>query len=73
MTLIKTKRYDEAQKELETAIANGGDNIAQAHKYLGGLYMSSKKNKQAADELEKYLQLDPKTRTPRKSVEQSKN
>ena len=60
VTLIKTKRYDEAQKELETAIANGGDNIAQAHKYLGGLYMSAKKNKQAADELEKYLQLDPK-------------
>jgi len=60
VTLIKTKRYDEAQKELETAIANGGDSIAQAHKYLGGLYMSAKKNKQAADELEKYLQLDPK-------------
>jgi Tfp pilus assembly protein PilF len=60
VTLIKTKRYDEAQKELETAIANGGDSIAQAHKFLGGLYMSAKKNKQAADELEKYLQLDPK-------------
>ena len=60
VTLIKTKRYDEAQKELETAIANGGENIAQAHKYLGGLYMSARKNKQAADELEKYLQLDPK-------------
>ena len=60
ITLIKTKRYDEAQKELETAIANGGDNIAQAHKFLGGLYMSARKNKQAADELEKYLQLDPK-------------
>jgi hypothetical protein len=60
VTLIKTKRYDEAQKELETAIANGGDSIAQAHKFLGGLYMSARKNKQAADELEKYLQLDPK-------------
>jgi Flp pilus assembly protein TadD len=60
ITLIKTKRYDEAQKELETAIADGGDNIAQAHKYLGGLYMNARKNKQAADELEKYLQLDPK-------------
>ena len=60
LTLIKTRRYDDAQKELETAIANGGENIAQAHKYLGGLYMSAKKNKQAADELEKYLQLDPK-------------
>ena len=60
VTLIKTKRYDEAQKELETAIANGGDSIAQAHMYLGGLYMNARNNKQAADELEKYLQLDPK-------------
>lgn len=60
LTLIKTKRYDDAQKELETTIANGGENIAQAHKFLGGLYMRAKKNKQAADELERYLQLDPK-------------
>jgi lipoprotein NlpI len=60
VTLIKTKRYDDAQKELEAAITNGGDSIAQAHKFLGGLYMSARKNKQAADELEKYLQLDPK-------------
>ena len=60
MTLIKTKRYGEAQTELELAIANGGENLAQAHKYLGGLYMSAHKNKEASDELEKYLQLDPK-------------
>ena len=60
MTLVSTHRYPEAEKELELAIKNGGDNIALAHKYLGGLYMSSKKNAQAADELEKYLKLDPK-------------
>ena len=29
-------------------------------KYLGGLYMSVHKNQAAADELEKYLKLDPK-------------
>jgi tetratricopeptide (TPR) repeat protein len=58
--LIKTKRYEEAQKELESAIANGGDNLALAHKYLGGLYMSAHRNNEAADQLEKYLQLDPK-------------
>ena len=59
MTLVSTRNYPEAQMELEAAIANGGDNLAQAHKYLGGLYLGSK-NPKAADELEKYLKLDPK-------------
>ena len=59
MTLVKTKRYPEAQSELELAVKNGGDNIAQAHRYLGGLYLAAHKNKEAADELEKYLKLDP--------------
>ncbi len=60
LTLISLKHYDEAQKEFEAAITNGGENLALAHKYLGGLYMSAQKNQQAADELEKYLKLDPK-------------
>jgi tetratricopeptide (TPR) repeat protein len=60
LTFISLKRYDEALKEFETTVANGGENLALAHKYLGGLYMSAKKNQQAADELEKYLKLDPK-------------
>jgi len=45
---------------LELAISNGGDNLPQAHRYLGGLYQSVRRNKEAADELEKYLKLDPK-------------
>jgi len=60
MSLLSAKHYQEAETELELAIKNGGDNLALAHKYLGGLYVSSKKNLQAADELEKYLKLDPK-------------
>ena len=60
LTLVSLKRYDEAQKEFELTLSNGGENIALAHKYLGGLYMSAQKNKEAADELEKYLKLDPK-------------
>jgi len=60
LTLISLKRYNEALPEFETTIANGGENLALAHKYLGGLYMSTHKNKEAADELEKYLKLDPK-------------
>ena len=50
----------QAQSELESAVKNGGDGIALAHKFLGGLYMSARRNKEAADELEKYVQLDPK-------------
>ncbi len=60
LTLVSTKRYDEALQEFEATVSNGGENIALAHKYLGGLYMSTHKNQQAADELEKYLKLDPK-------------
>jgi len=60
LIMVSTKRYDEAQQEFELTISNGGENIPLAHKYLGGLYMSVHKNQQAADELEKYLKLDPK-------------
>jgi Flp pilus assembly protein TadD len=60
MALLKTKRYEEAQKELQLTISNGGENIALVHKYLGGLYLSAHQNAAAADELEKYLSLDPK-------------
>lgn len=60
MTLVSLKRHGEALPEFEAAVANGGENIALAHRYLGGLYMSASKNQQAADELEKYLKLDPK-------------
>ena len=60
MTLINMKRHGEALPEFEATVANGGENIALAHRYLGGLYMSQNKNQQAADELEKYLKLDPK-------------
>ena len=60
LTLVSLKRYPDAQAELELAVKNGGENLALAHKYLGGLYMAAHRKKEAADELEKYLQLDPK-------------
>lgn len=61
----KTKQYDmtkynEAQKELETAVASGKAEVAMAHKYLGGIYMGNKEYKRAADELDIYLKLTPK-------------
>lgn len=60
LTLLKFKAYDEAQKEFELVVSHGGENLAQAHRYLGGLYQRAHKNKEAADEMEKYLKLDPK-------------
>jgi tetratricopeptide (TPR) repeat protein len=60
VVLVNLKQFGDAEKELELAIANGGDNLALAHKFLGGLYISSKKNQQAVEELKKYLALDPK-------------
>ena len=62
MTLVKTRKYDEAQTELELAIKHGGANIALAHRFLGGLYQRAHKNKEAADEFETYLKLDPKVK-----------
>ena len=62
MTLVKLHRYDEAQTELELAVKNGGANIALAHRFLGGLYQRARKNKEAADEFETYLKLDPKVK-----------
>ena len=59
LIMISTKRYADAVPEFEAAVANGGENLALAHKYLGGLYYNTKPQ-QAADELEKYLKLDPK-------------
>jgi predicted Zn-dependent protease len=61
LTLISTRRLADAEKEFEAAVSNGGENLALAHKYLGGLYMQNPdKKQQAANELEKYLTLDPK-------------
>ena len=73
LMLIKFKAYDEAQKELELAISNGGENLALAHKFLGGVYMSTHKNKEAADELDKYLALDPKASDAEKIKETIKS
>jgi Flp pilus assembly protein TadD len=73
MALIKLKNYDEARVELEAAIKNGGDGIAMAHRYLGGLYQVAHRNKEAADEFEKFLKLDPKAKDADKIKEMIEN
>jgi hypothetical protein len=61
----KTRQYDmdkytEAQKELETAVGTGKEEVAMAHRYLGGIYSGNKEYKRAADEIDTYLKLSPK-------------
>lgn len=60
ITLIHRKNYQEAEAALQKCIALGGTKVSQAHYYLGGLYWRSGDFKRAADELEQYLQLEPK-------------
>ena len=60
ITLIYVKKHEEAETELLKAITLGGSKASQAHYYLGGLYWQTGKHRQAADELEQYLKLEPK-------------
>lgn len=60
ITLIYIKNYPEAEEELRKAITIGGPKAGQAHYYLGGLYWQTGKHKEAADELETFLKLEPK-------------
>lgn len=53
-------KYSEAQRELEAAVTSGKEEVAMAHRYLGGIYWGQKDHKRAADELELYLKLEPK-------------
>ena len=62
LVLIRERKYPEAQAALEAAISSGGENLPLAHRFLGGLYKGAGRNKDAADQLEKYLQMDPKAK-----------
>jgi Flp pilus assembly protein TadD len=57
--LIRRKEFDEAERELKTAVEVGGDEVPYAHKYLGGILWQKGDHKRAADELETYLRLVP--------------
>lgn len=60
LALMSEQKFDGAQSVFESVIKNGGDKLAPAHKYLGGIYWRNRKYREAADELEKYLKLEPK-------------
>lgn len=59
MALMNLKNLDEAQKELELAVSSKTNEVAIAHRYLGGIYWGKREYKKAADELETYLKLMP--------------
>jgi Flp pilus assembly protein TadD len=61
VALLSAKKTDEAEAELKQAVSlKGGENLALAYKYLGGIYMQKKQNKDAAEALQKYVDLSPK-------------
>lgn len=60
LALLGQNRLDEAAAAFERLIKNGGSNLPLAHKYLGAIYWRNKQYRAAADELEKYLKLEPK-------------
>ena len=51
--------FDEAEKELQTSVKLGDEEVKEAHRLLAIIYVSRGAKKQAADELEAYLKLAP--------------
>ena len=60
--LIGLLRLEEAEKELQRALALGGDQAANSHRYLGAIYMQSGEDARAIAELQEYLRLQPRVR-----------
>lgn len=58
-TLANLRRLDDAEKELGRAISLGGDDIKEAHRYLGAVYNERGDAERAISELETYLRLVP--------------
>lgn len=59
MTLGRMRRYDESELELRRSLTVAGVDLAMPHYYLAGIYWAKDDYKRAADELEKYLKLEP--------------
>ena len=60
LALLHQQEFAAAETEFRTSITNSNDRIAPAHKYLGGIYWRNKQYTRAADELTRYIELDPK-------------
>ena len=62
IVFMQQKRLDDAQKEFElTKKLKGEKELLLVHKYLGGIYWAKKEYLLAADELETFIKLSPKS------------
>ncbi|HYE16573.1 MAG TPA: tetratricopeptide repeat protein [Pyrinomonadaceae bacterium] len=59
LIMLKRRDLDGAEQQLRKAVELGGNQIAIAHYYLGGIYWDRRAYARAADELETYLRLTP--------------
>jgi tetratricopeptide (TPR) repeat protein len=69
-------RFDDAEKELTAAITIGGDQMKEAHRYLGAIYHARGDTPRAIAELETYLRIAPKAEdadSVRELIKQLKN
>jgi tetratricopeptide (TPR) repeat protein len=60
--LANLGRFGEAEEHLTRAIALGGDEVKDAHRFLGAIYLQRGERERAVAELETYLKLAPKAR-----------
>lgn len=60
--LVNVGNYDAAEKALRQSISLGGEAFAEAHRYLGAVYIEKGDSSRAADELDTYLKLEPKAK-----------
>jgi len=61
ITLAMQRKFDEGLKELQLAVSSNSTEVSLSHRYLAGIYLEKQQNARAADELETYLRLVPKT------------
>jgi tetratricopeptide (TPR) repeat protein len=60
--LVNVGNYDAAERELKQSISIDGGESAEAHRYLGAVYIEKHDTTRAADELDAYLKLAPKAK-----------
>jgi len=58
--LVSLGNYAAAEKFLKQSISIGGDEVIEAHRYLGAVYIETRNGQLAVDELETYLKAAPK-------------
>jgi Flp pilus assembly protein TadD len=61
-TLIRMGDYDRAEKHLRRAIDLNEAEAAESYRYLGALYIETRRDDLAASALERYLELAPKAK-----------